>query len=152
MSDVRTNFLFAIQLKVGKLQMLGHTPLGDRRVAPVEGGSFEGPRLKGTVEQNGSDWILVRPDGSLQLDVRLVLRTDDGALIGMRYHGFRHGPPAAMERLGRGERVDPAEYYFRIAPVFETSAPNYAWLNTIVAVGLGDRTPSGPIYQVFEVL
>jgi len=57
-----------------EIQNLGKTPLGDRRVAVVEGGSFEGPKLKGTVLRGGSDWILARPDGALQLDVRLTLK------------------------------------------------------------------------------
>ena len=152
MTDVRAALLFNISLSTGAPQMLGKTPLGDRRVVPVTGGTFEGPKLKGSVEPGGSDWILLRPDGALQLDVRLTLKTEDGALIGMSYRGYRHGPPAVIERLNRGEAVDPSEYYFRTAPLFETSAPRYDWLNRIVAIGLGRRPPEGPVYRVFEVL
>lgn len=150
--DVRTTPLFTVTLKVPKVQNLGKTPLGERRVGIVSGGSFEGPKLKGTVEEGGSDWILARPDGALQLDVRLTLKTDDEQLIGMTYRGYRHGPAAVIERLNRGETVDPSEYYFRIAPFFETSSEKYGWLNRIVAVGLGHRPPEGPVYRVFEVL
>ncbi|HEX7967166.1 MAG TPA: DUF3237 domain-containing protein [Stellaceae bacterium] len=150
--DVRTTPLFTVTLKVPKIQNLGKTPLGERRVAVVAGGSFEGPKLNGTVEEGGSDWILARPDGALQLDVRLTLKTQDGQLIGMTYRGFRHGPAAVIDRLNRGESVDPSEYYFRIAPFFETSSEKYGWLNRIVAVGLGHRLPEGPVYRVFEVL
>ena len=88
----------------------------------------------------------------MQLDVRLTLETADGGIIGMRYSGYRHGPAAVLERLNRGEQVDPASYYFRIAPFFETSAPKYDWLNRIVGVGTGVRLPQGPVYDVFEVL
>jgi hypothetical protein len=150
--DVRTTPLFTVTLKVPKVQNLGKTPLGERRVGIVSGGSFEGSKLSGTVEEGGSDWILVRPDGALQLDVRLTLKTQDEHLIGMTYRGFRHGPPAVIERLNRGDPVDPSEYYFRIAPFFETSSEKYGWLNRIVAIGLGDRPPGGPVYRVFEVL
>ncbi len=150
--DVRTTPLFTVTLKVPKIQNLGKTPLGERRVGIVGGGSFEGPKLSGTVEEGGSDWILVRPDSALQLDVRLTLKTNDGHLIGMTYRGYRHGPAAVIERLNRGEPVDPSEYYFRIAPFFETSSEKYGWLNRIVAVGLGHRLPEGPVYRVFEVL
>ena len=118
----------------------------------MTGGSFEGPKLRGTVEPGGSDWILARPDGALLLDVRLSLKTDDGALIGMTYRGYRHGPPAVIERLNRGEAVDASEYYFRTVPLFETAAAKYDWLNRIVSIGLGHRPPEGPIYRVFEVL
>ena len=152
MSDVRTTLLFNITLATAPPQMLGKTPLGDRRIVAVTGGSFEGPKLRGTVEPGGSDWIILRPDGALQLDVRLSLKTEDGALIGMTYRGFRHGPPAVIERVNRGETVDPSEYYFRTVPLFETSASRYDWLNRIVSVGVGHRLPQGPVYRVFEVL
>ncbi|HXP72631.1 MAG TPA: DUF3237 domain-containing protein [Stellaceae bacterium] len=152
MSDVRTTLLFTVKFLTAPPQMLGKTPIGDRRIVVVTGGSFEGPKLRGTVEPGGTDWILLRPDGALQLDVRLCLKTDDGALIGMTYRGYRHGPPAVIERLNRGDTVDPSDYYFRTAPFFETSAPRYDWLNRIVCVGIGHRLPEGPVYRVFEVL
>ena len=86
------------------------------------------------------------------LDVRLLLRTDDGEHIYMSYRGLRHGPAEVMARLAAGEPVDPATYYFRIAPVFETAAKKYDWINKIVAVGTGRREATGPIYSVHEVL
>jgi len=152
MTDIRTTYLLNMVLNLGEIQLLGKTPLGDRRVAVVEGGSFEGPKLKGTVLKGGSDWLISRPDGALQLDVRLTLKTDDGHLIGMIYRGYRHGPAAVIDRLNRGEKVDPAEYYFRTAPFFETSSEKYSWLNRIIAIATGHRLPSGPVYDVFEVL
>src|SRR5215470_7291519 len=78
MTDIRMTYLFKIALNLGEIQLLGKTPLGDRRVAVVEGGSFEGPKLKGTILKGGSDWLIIRPDGALQLDVRLTLKTNDG--------------------------------------------------------------------------
>jgi len=152
MADIRTTHLFKMSLRVSEIQQLGKTPLGDRRVAVVEGGSFEGPRLTGTVLRGGSDWLIGWPDGAVQLDVRLTLKTDDGQLVGMIYRGYRHGPAAVMDRLNRGENVDPSEYYFRTAPFFETSSEKYGWLNRIIAIGTGYRLPSGPVYDVFEVL
>jgi hypothetical protein len=152
MAEIRTRPLFTIRLKAGKGQALGKTPLGERLCVPVLGGTFEGERLRGTVEEGGSDWILIRPDGALQLNVRIVLRTDDGHLIGMTYQGFRHGPAEVLARVGRGEPVDPALYYFRTAPLFETASDTYGWLNRIIAVATGRRDADGPIYEVFEVL
>ena len=152
MAEIRTAHLFTITLKIGEIQPLGKTPFGDRRVAVVDSGSFEGARLKGTVLKGGTDWILGRSDGVLQLDVRLTLRTHDGDIIAMTYRGYRHGPAAAIDRLNRGEKVDPAEYYFRIAPFFETASEKYGWLNRIIALGTGDRRSDGPVYDVFEVL
>ena len=152
MLELRTSPLFTIKVLVGTTQNLGRTPLGERRVAVVTGGHFEGAKLKGVIAEGGSDWILVRPDGAMQLDVRLTLKTDDGAMIGMRYSGYVHGPADVFGRLMRGETVDPAAYYFRIAPFFETSSDKYDWLNRVVAVGIGQRQADGPAYDVYEVL
>ena len=152
MAELRTAHLFTLTLTVAGMQPVGATPFGTRRVGLVAGGSFAGPRLSGTVLPGGADWIMIRPDGVTTLDVRLVLQTADGAAIGMTYRGLRHGPAAVMARLDRGEAVDASEYYFRTAVAFETAAPAYAWLNSVIAVGTGHRPPSGPVYDVFEVL
>jgi hypothetical protein len=68
----------------------------------VPGGSFEGERLSGEVLDGGSDWQSVRNDGATTLNVRLVLKTRDDALIGMTYQGVRHGPPDVVERIEKG--------------------------------------------------
>jgi hypothetical protein len=102
---------------------------------------------------DGGDWLLMRPDGVLEQDVRITLKTDDGAFIYVRYAGIRYGPPEVMARLAQGETVDPSEYYFRVAPVFETGAERYTWLNKILAVGVGERLPPNVVrYSIFEIL
>jgi hypothetical protein len=152
LTEVRTRHLVTVRLSVDPIFNLGMTPSGDRRVAVVTGGSVAGARLSGHVLPGGSDWIVNRPDGTSVLNVRLVIETDDKALIGMTYVGVRHGPPEVMAALGRGEAVDPSAYYFRTTPSFETASERYAWLNKLVAVGLGHRFPDGPLYNIFEVL
>jgi len=132
---------------IGGMQAIGATPNGDRRIGLVGSGSFQGERLRGAILPGGSDWIILRPDGATTLD-----ETDDKALIGMTYRGLRHGPPTVIERLGRGETVDPSEFYFRTSVAFETASAKYDWLNRIIAVGTGQRPPEGPIYDIFEVL
>ena len=150
---IETRPLFDITLQVPSVLDLGDTPLGRRRIATVTGGEFRGERLRGTVVgAPAGDWLLQRHDGATVLDVRLLLRTDDGEHIYMSYRGVRHGPPEVMARLGAGESVDPRSYYFRMAPVFETAAKKYDWMNRIVAVGTGRREPTGPVYSVHEVL
>ena len=142
-----------LRVKVAPAQNVGAVPLGTRRTAPIGGGTFEGPRLRGTVLPGGSaDWLLLRADGVLEMDLRATLRTDDGALISMRSFGLRYGPPDVIAALGRGETVDPATYYFRTTPRFETGHPAYTFLNRLVAVASGDRRPDGPIYTIHELL
>ena len=150
--SITTRPLFVMRLSVRPLQILGDTPAAFRRIGVVPGGTFTGSRLSGEILEGGSDWQSVRSDGSTSLDVRLVLKTHDGALIGMSYRGLRHGPADVIAQLEKGEAVDPAAYYFRIAPFFETSSSTYAWLNKITAIGTGHRLHEGPVYSVFEVL
>ncbi len=152
LKTVRTRPLFVVRLDVPAILDVGATPGANRRVGVVSGGVFEGERLSGVVLDGGADWQTIHPDGGATLDVRLVLKTDDGALIGMIYGGVRHGPPEVLARIARGEAVDPSAYYFRTTARFETAAPRYDWLNRIVAVGVGDRRAGGPVYSLFEVL
>jgi hypothetical protein len=151
LKSVRTRPLFVLRLAVNPMQLIGATPGGFRRVAAVTGGTFEGDRLSGVVLEGGSDWQFVRSD-AITLDVRLVLKTQDGSLITMTYKGFRHGLPAVIARIDKGEQVDPSEYYFRTSPTFDTAAPAFDWLNRIVAIGVGQRRADGPVYSIFEVL
>lgn len=150
--EVRTRPLFVMRLDVRPLQIIGATPGAYRRVGVVPSGSFEGKHLSGQVLDGGVDWQTVRSDGSTTLDVRLVLKTFDDATIGMTYRGIRHGASDVIARLEKGETVDPGDYYFRIAPLFETAATQYAWLNNVVAIGIGHRRAEGDVvYSIFEV-
>ena len=150
--EVRTKPLFVMHLDVRPLQIIGTTPGAYRRIGVVPSGVFEGERLSGLVLDGGSDWQNVRSDGSITLDVRLVLKTADDALVSMTYRGIRQGASDVIARVEKAEPVDPGEYYFRIAPLFETASPQYAWLNNVVAIGIGHRRADGPVYSIFEVL
>jgi len=153
MQMIQTRHIFSIKLTVPSIIDLGQTPLGGRRIAQVSGGEFSGDRIRGTVvNAPGGDWLLMRPDQVLTLEVRLTLQTDDGEYIYMSYRGLRHGPKDVMDKVNKGEAVDPSLYYFRMSPIFETSSEKYAWLNRIIGVGSGRRESTGPIYEVYEVL
>ncbi len=152
MPELKSEFLCAIRVAVAKLHDVGETPLGGRHIDLLGAGSFEGPRLRGEVLPGGMDQKTLRADGAMNPNVRLVLRTDDGALIYMHYTGVRHGPPEVMERIAAGEQVDPSAYYLRNTPYFETAAEKYDWLNRIVAVGVGRRMPEYAAYDIFEIL
>jgi hypothetical protein len=152
MIPLRSELLFTLTGRVLPAQEIGASPAGQRRIIPVAGGEFEGPKLRGTVLPGGADWMLVRPDGVAQINVRMTLQTDNGDLIFMRYGGFRHGPKDVMDRLARGEAVEPTEYYFRITPLFETGSQKYAWLNRIITIGIGHKLANGPVYYIYEIL
>ncbi len=153
MTELRVRPLFALLLEVQPAINVGRTPGVDRRVGIITGGRFEGERLRGTLLPGGSDWQTVRGgDGAWLINVRIVLKTDDDAIIGMPYTGIRHGSKDVLDRIARGEVVKATDYYFRITASFETSSEKYGWLNGIIGVGVGHRLPEGPIYQMFEVL
>lgn len=152
MTDLRTALLFTMELDIGTRRDIGQTPYGLRRIVEVAGGRFVGEELRGEVLPVAGDWLLRRADGVMMIDVRLTLRTQDEHLVYMSYRGMQHGPEWVMERLAKGERVDPSEYYFRTTPYFETASDKYSWLNRIVTVGVGRREAKGPVYDVFQVL
>ena len=78
METLKTDFLCDLSADLEVPQDIEITPRGTRRIIYVKGGTFQGPRLKGEVLPGGGDWLLVRPDGTSELDVRSTLRTDDG--------------------------------------------------------------------------
>jgi hypothetical protein len=131
--------LCTLSVEVGDLTTMGDAPLGERRVVQILGGTFEGPQMRGTVLAGGADWQIARRDGALELDARYALKEERGGLVQVVSQGMRHGPPEVMARLGRGETVDPKDYFFRTIMRFETGAPELAWLNKTIAVGSAER-------------
>lgn len=152
LKSVSTRPLFVMHLDAKKPMVIGATPSAFRQIIAVPSGTFAGERISGLVLDGGSDWQIKRRDGATELDVRLTLQTDEGDLICMTYKGLRHGPTDVIEKLERGEIVDPASIYFRINPLFETASKKYDWINRILAIGVGHRLPDGPVYSIFEVL
>lgn len=152
MPELKSEFLFTFTIRVTALHDIGGAPAGTLHIDMLGAGTFKGPRLEGEVLGGGMDMKRLRGDGAMSPNVRLVLRTNDDALIFMHYQGVRHGPADVMARIAAGEEVDPGAYYLRNTPYFETSAAKYDWLNRIVAVGVGRRMPDHASYDVFQIL
>ena len=128
--------LMVLRLATSATQGIGSTPQGMLTIFPIPGGSFEGDRLRGKVLAGGGDWVTAHDDGTFDLDLRVTLETDDGGLIHMTFTGVR----------------DDDHHYFRTVPRFETAAPQYAFLNRLLAVGLGEIRPEGPVHVIEEIL
>jgi len=136
---------------------LGRSPWRNRRVSYIEGGRFTG-RLQGEVLPGGGDWSELGFDQGgtalTLLDVRSLWRTEDGADLYVTYAGRLVIPPEVLPEFrdpAALERLDPNRYYFRTAPLFETSDERYGWLNGIIALGTGRRTVNGVRYSLYEV-
>jgi hypothetical protein len=136
---MRTRPLLTLRLLTAPTQNLGACPQGTRVTFPIVGGSFEGERIRGKVLPGGDDWTVARSDGVIELDLRITLETDDGALVHMTFEGIR-------------DDTAPGAPYFRTLPRFETAAPRYAFLNRLLAVGLGEIRADGPVHLIEEVL
>jgi len=134
--SINSRPLMVLRLATSATQEIGSTPQGALTIFPVVGGSFEGDRLRGKVLAGGGDWVSVRGDGTFTLDLRVTLETDDGALIHMTFTGVR----------------DDANHYFRTAPRFETAEPKYAFLNRLLAVGIGEIRSEGPVHLIEKIL
>ena len=94
----------------------------------------------------------MRNDGATDIQARYVIEADGGARVIVDSKGLRHGPPDVLEKLARGDTVDPAHYYFRTAMRFETADPALGWLNRILAVARGQRQARSVRLDVFEVM
>jgi len=136
---MRSRPLMTLRLNTAPTQNIGAVPRGTRVTFPITGGSFEGERLRGKVLPGGDDWTIKRLDGVIELDLRVTLQTDDGALIHMTFEGIR-------------DDAAPGAPYFRTLPRFETSESKYSFLNRLLAVGTGEIRPDGPVHVIEELL
>ncbi len=152
MTDLKHAHLLTMQLTVdyAGIKVIGQTPGGLRRIAPVTGGTFSGERLHGKV-LGGADWVINRADTVMVIDVRLTLETDDGVLIYLAYQGRFLAEPEVMARFAKGALLQPHEFSLATVAKLECGDPRYAWVNNAVVVGTGEQTPTGPIYTLFEV-
>jgi hypothetical protein len=145
-------FAFQAEVQIGAPLDFGETQNGHRRVIPITGGRVEGERLKGRIVPGGADWQILRSGGAASLDARYTIEADTGALIYVVNRGLRNGPPEILQRLNRGEQVDPASYYFRSVATFETSAEEFAWLARAIILGVGERYPGKVLLRFWQLL
>lgn len=150
------HFLVQVTVTLAPALLVGTMAVGTRRIINITGGHFMGQTLTGEpfagdVLPGGADWQLVRPDGVALLEARYTLQTADGALIYVQNRGIRHGPPNVLAAIARGETVDPARYYMRTTPTFETGDARYQWFNDLIAVGSGLRRADAVVLDFYRV-
>jgi muconolactone delta-isomerase len=145
-------FLYHLEATLGQPLDLGETERGRRRIVPLTGGSFRGPKLKGTLLPGASaDWQIVLEDDTALGDIRFTLQTDNGDLLYVQSRSVRHGSAEVLARLRRGEDVKASEYIFRTSTEIETASPELDWLNKGVFISVGGRQSSGVIYETYLV-
>jgi hypothetical protein len=130
--SVETEYLMTLEAPLDP----AFQPMGSRLVVNVPaGGTVHGPKISGTLMAPGGDWLNILPDGSLRLDVRATIKTDDGELILIEYGGIIVASKEVNERFNKGEVLTSKDEYFITAPRFTTASTKYAWLNHVQAVG-----------------
>ena len=149
---LKFEFLCKLEVDVGEVVTMGHGPLGERRIVPILGGTFEGPAMRGKVLPGGNDWQIVRADGVLDVDARYALQVETGGAIRVVSQGYRHGPPEVLASLARGEQVEAEKYFFRSTLRFETGDADLAWLNRTIAVATAERKARQVLLTAYALL
>ncbi len=150
--SLHTRYVFSLAIKIGAPIVAGDFGYGIRRIIPILGGEVRGAGITGTILPHGADFQTIRPNGFTELEAKYAFETDDGAIVYIENLGIRFGPKQLLDRIARGEVVDPASIYFRSVPKFETGAEKYRWLMQNLFVGVGARYPDRVEIDVHEVL
>ena len=138
---LQTRYVLSLAIKVGAPIVAGDFGYGVRRIVPILGGDVRGEGIKGSIFPCGADFQTIRPNGLTELQAKYAFEMDDGAIVYIENIGIRFGPKQLLDRIAKGEIVDPALIYFRSVPKFETGAENYRWLMENLFVGVGARYP-----------
>ncbi len=150
--SLHTRYVFSLAIKIGAPVVAGDFGYGVRRIIPILGGEVRGAGITGTILPHGADFQTIRPNGFTELEAKYAFETDDGAIVYIENLGIRFGPKQLLDRIARGEVVDPASIYFRSVPKFETGAEKYRWLMQNLFVGVGARYPDRVEIDVHQVL
>ena len=149
---LQTKYVFSLAIKIGPPIVAGDFGYGTRRIIPILGGEVRGEGIKGTILPHGADFQTIRPNGFTELEAKYAFEMDDGAMVYIENVGIRFGPSELLDRIAKGETVDPALIYFRSVPKFETGAEKYRWLMEHLFIGVGARHPDRVEIEVHQVL
>ena len=151
-SVLETKYVFSLAIQIGAPIVAGDFGHGVRRIIPILGGEVRGEGINGTIFPCGADFQTIRPNGLTELEAKYAFEMDDGAIVYIENIGIRFGPKQLLDRIAKGESVDPALIYFRSVPKFETGAEKYRWLMENLFIGVGARHPDRVVIDVYQVL
>ncbi|MBU6269612.1 MAG: DUF3237 domain-containing protein [Sphingomonadales bacterium] len=144
-------YAFTATVRVAAPVEMGPADGGRKRFIAITGGTVEGPMLTGQVLNGGGDWQVIEPGGLTRVEARYFLKAADGTVIEVENPGVRVADPQVIERLARGEEVDPGAYYFRTTPRFTVTAGQYDWMRRSAFVARGIRKPDRVIVDYYIV-
>jgi Protein of unknown function (DUF3237) len=149
---IETEYVFTITARIAEVTTAGELGYGVRRIIPIIGGEVKGEKVNGKVLAFGADFQIIRPNELIDLEARYAFETDDGAVVYVENKGIRFGPVELLQKLKRGETVDPKLIYFRTVPKFETGAANYRWLMEHIFIASAARHADRVVINVHMVL
>src|SRR5258708_2631485 len=149
---LQTKYVFSLAIRVGAPIVAGDHGHGIRRIIPILGGEVFGEGIRGTIFPVGADFQTIRPNGFTELEAKYAFEMDDGAVVHIENVGIRFGPKKLLDRIAKGETVDPALIYFRSVPRFETAAEKSRWLMENLFIGVGARHPDRVELDVHQAL
>lgn len=149
---IETKYAFTLTVRIADVTTAGDIGHGIRRIIPIIGGEVRGEKVNGKVLPFGADFQIIRPNELIELEAKYAFETDDGAVVYVENRGMRFGPVELLQKLKRGEPVDPKLIYFRTVPKFETGAENYRWLMEHVFVGSAARHADRVVIDVHQVM
>jgi hypothetical protein len=152
--ELRSDFLFELNMVTSSPQVVGPVFKGTRLIIPYKGGLVKGEKINGKILDCSGDWGLLIDSTTFRTDVRATIETDDGAHIFLTSTGynFTDAKGFTMISTGRGGELSPSDYYFRTNITFEASSPKYAWLNHSVAIGVGRFVAADKVdYRVYVI-
>jgi hypothetical protein len=150
--QLETRYVFTLTVRIAEVTSAGDIGTGVRRIIPIIGGEVRGEKVNGKVLPFGADFQIIRPNELIELEAKYAFETDDGAVVYVENKGMRFGPVDLLQKLKRGEPVDPKLIYFRTVPKFETGAPNYRWLMENLFIGSAARHADRVVIDVHQVL
>ncbi|MCC8939485.1 DUF3237 domain-containing protein [Bradyrhizobium sp. Arg68] len=150
--EIQTRYVFTITARIAEVTSAGDTGSGVRRIIPIIGGEVRGEGVNGKVLPFGADFQIIRPNELIELEAKYAFETDDGAVVYVENRGIRFGPVDLLQKLKRGEPVDPNLIYFRTVPKFETGAENYRWLMQHIFIASAARHADRVVIDVHQVL
>ena len=149
---LETRYVFTLTVHIGDVTTAGDTGHGVRRIIPITGGTVKGEGIAGRICPFGADFQMIRPNELIELEAKYAFETDDGAVIYIQNEGIRFGPVDLLQKLKRGEPVDPKLIYFRTVPKFETGSEKYRWLMENLFIGSAARHADRVVIDVHQVL
>lgn len=146
----KLEFTCELKVTIDQALELGETVRGKRIILPINGGTFEGPKMKGVVLSGGADYQYVNKElGRTELEAIYTIKTDDEVLIHVRNIGIIYNPEEDI--IGNNE--DSKAFYFRAAPKFEAPVDSkYSWLNNAIFICKPEGKNGYISIQVWKVL